>query len=536
VLSFLTAFLPMDMLMPRLFAYALPVAVFCPLLVGCLLLFARLWGPAFSRGLAALGFVTPAVVALGLAWAYPSAALDPDGYAWGCSIPTGLEGLGIGLRLGLNGFALPFFVLAALVGLAAGLYALHSTAPQIPVYWVLLLWILGGLMGAFASTDLLFFYCFHEVALIPTFIATGLYGGSGRRLVALELTVYLSLGAIVALLGLILLYTQASITSFDLAELRRYFAVYALDPSTSRVVLALGLVGFGTLVSLFPFHTWAPRGYAAMPSSVVMLHAGVLKKFGLYALVQVIFTLAPLGLAVWTKVLVWLALGNILLVGLVTLAQRDLKLMISYSSVMHMGYPFLALACMAVPHLAPLGLAALGPLCLGHGLSVALLFLLAHVLHQRTHTYDMRALGGLGQKMPILAALFVFAIMASIGLPGLASFWGEWLLFTALYQVCPVLLTLAALGIIICAIYGLRAANGVFMGPLRLPQPLSQSGSLADITWPERLPALILAAALLLIGLCPQLAIAPGQCLKDAIAVAQPLPYTPPAAACPLQP
>jgi NADH-quinone oxidoreductase subunit M len=240
-----------------------------------------------------------------------------------------LDGLGIGLKLGLNGISLPLFVLAGIVGFAAGLYAIQSGAERLKIYLMLLLVMQGGLMGVFASVDIFFFYFFHELALIPTFIMVGIWGGRDRNYAAMKLTIYLTLGAMLSLIGLIALYVKSGAHSFDLIELRRVIAAQPLEVTVQHNIFGLLALGFGILVSLWPLHTWAPLGYGAAPSSAAMLHAGVLKKFGLYGLIQIALPLLPAGLIHWSHPLAWLAVvGNVLVIGFVTIAQRDLKQMV----------------------------------------------------------------------------------------------------------------------------------------------------------------------------------------------------------------
>jgi NADH-quinone oxidoreductase subunit M len=232
-----------------------------------------------------------------------------------------------------------------------------------------------------------------------------------------------------------------------------------------------------------------------------MLHAGVLKKFGLYGLIQIALPLLPAGAAPWSHLLAGLAVfGNLLVVGLITIAQRDLKQMIGYSSVMHMGYAFLGIACGTA-----LGAGGVVLLMVGHGLSVALLFLLATSVNHRTQTFALDEMGGLARSAPVLAALFVAATFASIGLPGFANFWGELTIFVASWRFSPGFTTVAVLGVILSAVYGLRAAARVFFGP-----PSEAFARVAaktpptDLRWSERLPALVLLAALLFIGFWPR--------------------------------
>lgn len=450
--------------------------------------------------LAYAGFAAPMLLSL-YVWASFGSAPKIHGYAFLASVSTGLDGLGIALKVGVNGVSMPLFVLAGVVGFAAGVYAIHSTAERLKVYLMLLLVMQGGLMGVFASVDVFFLYFFHELALIPTFILVGVWGGRDRTYAAMKMTIYLTLGAMLSLLGLIALYEKSGARSFDLIALHSALASAPLGALVQKHIFGLLLFGFGILVSLWPLHTWAPLGYGAAPSSAAMLHAGVLKKFGLYGLIQVALPLLPDGLAPWSRLLAILAVGgNVVVIGLVAIAQRDLKQMVGYSSVMHMGYAFLGLAAGSV-----LGAGGAVLLMVGHGLSVALLFLLSTCIHHRTQTFALDEMGGLARKAPVLAALFTAGIFASIGLPGFANFWGEITIFVALWRFSPLCTVLAVSGVVLSAIYGLRAAARALFGePTEAFLRASEKSPPTDLRWSERIPALVLLAALLFIGFWPR--------------------------------
>jgi NADH-quinone oxidoreductase subunit M len=454
----------------------------------------------WSVALSYVAFAIPALMALHAWWHFAAAAKD-HGYAFLTTYSTGLEAYGISLKLGVNGIALPLFVLAGIVGLAAGLYAIQSGAERLKIYLMLLLVMQGGLMGVFASVDVFFFYFFHELALIPTFIMVGIWGGRDRSYAAMKLTIYLTLGAMLSLVGLIALYVKSGANSFDLISVRAALTAQPLADTVQNNIFGLLMFGFGILVSLWPLHTWAPLGYGAAPSSNAMLHAGVLKKFGLYGLIQIALPLLPAGYLHWSATLGWLAvIGNVLIVGLITMAQRDLKQLVGYSSVMHMGYAFLGIAAGTT-----LGVGGVVLLMVAHGLSVALLFLLSTSIYHRTQTFAMDEMGGLAQKTPVLAAFFVAATFASIGLPGFANFWGEITIFVALWKFSPVITALAIVGVIISAIYGLRAAANVFFGqPTAALSEVLVKHPASDLRWAEKIPALILLAALLFLGFWPK--------------------------------
>ena len=452
------------------------------------------------KNISYIGFLFPFLAGLILFVNFDSAL---GGYCFEVFYPQmGLQELKITFHLGLNGVSSPLFAMAGIVGLAAGLAAIHSGADRLRLYLALLLIMQSGLMGLFASIDLFFYYLFHEFALIPTFIMIGLWGGRDRRSVALEITIYLTLGALISLGGLVALNVLVDAEKFDFPSLSSALAETALADSTEYKIFGLLLFGFGILVALFPFHTWAAKGYEAAPTSVSMLHAGVLKKFGLYGLIQIAVPLLPEGAREWSPYLMWLALGNILFVGFVTMAQTNLKSMVGYGSVMHMGYCFLGVAACTA-----LGAGAGVMLMVAHGLSVSVMFLLATQIQKRSGTFEMNEMGGLGTKTPILACFFIAASLATIGLPGFGNFWGEFGVFLSLGQKPDhhLFLGLAALGIIISAIFGLRAVAKIFYGPSsdELLEHVKKN-PISDLRLHEIVPAGIILLALLFLGFWPR--------------------------------
>lgn len=486
--------------MPTFSTILLPLSIAIPLGIGLFVVFTQKLPNRVARVLTQIAVGLPLLIALSLALNFTP---DPEtGYAFFSRTNTGLETLGITLALGLNGISLPLFVMAALVGASAGIFAVHRKTERHRLFLGLLLIMHSGLLGLFASVDVFFFYFFHELALIPTFIMIGIWGSSARRLAAMEMTIYLTLGALLSLLGLIALYWQSGAQTFDLIALREHLASQPLRESFQGVIFPLLLFGFGILVSLFPLHSWAPRGYAAAPTATAMLHAGVLKKFGLYGLLQISVPLIPAGAAQWAPTLAVLALCNILIIGFITMAQRDLKQMLGFSSVMHMGYIFLGIVSFNL-----IGHGGAVILMFAHGLSVALLFLLADCVRERTRTYDMQEMGGLAQHTPILAAFFIAAMFASIGLPGFANFWGEFTIFLGLWEYSPILVALAAIGIIISAIYGLRAVAAIFYGSetdALTKKIKNREEPITDLVPVERIAAGLLFVALLWIGIYPK--------------------------------
>jgi NADH-quinone oxidoreductase subunit M len=409
---------------------------------------------------------------------------------------------GITFALGLDGLSLVMVLLAAIVTVAA-VWFTDKIDNYENAFYACLLFISGGALGAFASLDLFFFYAFHELALIPTFFLIGIGGSDNRTAAAWKITIYLALGSFILLLGLIMLYQSVPVASrtFDIRALQE--AASQIAPATQRNIYLVLLVGFGILVSLFPFHTWAPDAYAAAPPPAAMLHAGVLKKFGLYGLLRLAVPLLPEGGRYWTNLLLVLLLGNIIYIGLVTIAQRRLDRMLGYSSVMHMGYIFLGIASANL-----LGATGASILMFAHGLSIALLFAIAGEVRKRTNTLVMTDLGGLAKVMPFAGLAFGFGAFAAIGLPGFANFAAEVMIFFGAFRngfamerfhIFQVATVLALWGVVISAVYMLRAYRRVFMGAMD-----DRWKEIVDLGRGLRWPVALLIAALLWFGFYPQ--------------------------------
>ena len=370
------------------------------------------------------------------------------------------------------------------------------------LYYISLMLIAAGALGAFCATDLFFLYAFHELALIPTFLMIGIYGhGREKVATAWKITIYLGVGSLILLGGLIALYVQLSPVgglTFDIGKLHPGTGEHPLSAEMQKWIFLPLLVGFGILVSLFPFHSWAAPAYACAPPPVAMLHAGVLKKFGLYGMLRVAMPLLPEGFEAWKELLLILLLGNIIYVGFVTISQRYLDRMLGHSSVMHMGYIFLGIACCN-----SVGWGGAVFMMFAHGISIALLFALCGSLRERLDTLEFTRLGGMGASMPFIAVTFGFAAFASIGLPGFANFASEITIFFAAFRGAGELgslqvVTIVALwGVVISAVYMLRAFRRVFQGEC------DRSLVLPDLEREARMPVILMIVILLTTGLFP---------------------------------
>src|SRR5260370_1421305 len=303
--------------------------IFCPIVAAVLIM---LGAPARKTALSASVLTFAAALFLFASLDHRSDDFQHDtsfsiSPEWRLSFTTGVDGLSVIMVL-----------LASVVTLAAVWFASGIEKYENAFYACLLL-ISGGAIGAFASIDLFFFYAFHELALIPTFLLIGIWGTGNRNAAAWKITIYLTLGSFVLLIGLILLYQSVPATArtFDIREMQAAIAANPIAAPSQRHIYLLLLIGFGVLISLFPFHSWAPEAYASAPAPAAMLHAGVLKKFGLYGLLRLAIPMLPACAHYWMYLLVILLLGNIIFIGLVTIAHKQLDWMVGYSRVIHIG-------------------------------------------------------------------------------------------------------------------------------------------------------------------------------------------------------
>ncbi|MBA3273805.1 MAG: NADH-quinone oxidoreductase subunit M [Chthoniobacterales bacterium] len=469
--------------------------VFFPILAAILIL---IGAPARATALGAAGLMLLAALV-----AFLGFSTGHNGYAFVTSVPISPDWR-LNFTLGIDGLSLIMVLLTTIVTLAA-VWFTGEVSKHEHAFYACLLFISGGAIGAFASLDLFFFYAFHELALIPTFLLIGIWGTGDRHAAAWKITIYLATGSFILLIGLIMLYRSVpeAARSFDLRALQAAASAGQIAPAVQQNIYLLLLIGFGILISLFPFHTWAPQAYASAPAPAAMLHAGVLKKFGLYGLLRIAVPMLPEGQRHWAWLLIILLLGNIIYVGLVTIAQKRLDWILGYSSVMHMGYIFLGIASGDLT-----GTTGAAMLMFAHGLSIALLFAIAGQVRDRTGTLRLDELGGLGKVMPLASFAFGLGAFASIGLPGFANFSAEVMVFFGafrngadlggfhMYQVATLL---ALWGVVISAVYMLRAYRATFLGSM--PENITVA---ADIRSGLRVPVAVLVLALLWGGFFPQ--------------------------------
>ena len=439
---------------------------------------------------------------LGAGYAAATYNRASGGYQYEILLPW-IPQLGIGFHLGVDGISAVLVLLHALCAFT-GVLVSYAIKDRIKEYFIFYLLLITGVFGVFLSIDLFFFYFFYEMAVIPMYPLIGIWGSDvkehgkvrfSKEYAAMKLTIYLTLGAVVALVGLLWLYTASGGSTFDLAGLQSRFATQPLPAKTQWLIFPLLAIGFGVIAPMWPLHSWSPIGHAAAPSPVSMLHAGVLMKLGSYAIIRVAMGLLPEGAKLWLPWLASLCVMNIIYGGFVAMAQRDLKLIIGYSSSSHMGYVLLGIAC-----LTPLALNGAVLLMFAHGIMTALAFALVGHVYDETHTRYLPELGGLAHQVPFIATCGVIAAMASSGLPGFANFVAELLVFLGGWDRYPVQTICGIFGVVITAVYMLRVVRGTFFG-----QERPAFAHVHDATTPfARLPYVVLIGALLAVGCWPK--------------------------------
>ena len=415
--------------------------------------------------------------------------------------PWPLGDQGISLALGLDGISAPMILLSGIV-MFTGVLMSSSISERNKDFFVLYFLLLSGVFGVFASVDMFFFFFFYELAVLPMYLLIGVWGSSTtfatfartKEYGALKLMLYLVGGSVLVWIAILAMFVEGGLGTFNMIELEQA----AFSETFQRVFFPFLMVGFGVLAGLWPFHTWSPDGHVAAPTAVSMVHAGVLMKLGAFGIIRVGMVLMPEGASDWMPVLVGLGAVNVIYGAVSALGQRDLKYVVGYSSVSHMGYVLMGMAT-----LNSLGVSGAVLQMFSHGIMTALFFAVVGVIYDRTHTRDITVLEGMAKRIGFTAAFFAVAGLTSLGLPGLSGFVAELLVFLGLFQAYPALGVLAVIGAAITAVYILRLMAKVFFGPLAEQWRTQSSDGPTDASRVERLAIIVLVAFVFLVGLFP---------------------------------
>jgi NADH-quinone oxidoreductase subunit M len=438
---------------------------------------------AFDRNTArktALGTVLVTLfVGLPLHLGFDPSIAGPQ-FAFGKAGSWGLPWIGspdIRLAFGLDGLSLGLFSLTSLLMVSAVCASWDSIQERAPLHYALLLFLHSGLLGLFAALDIVLFYIFFEFTLIPLFFLVGIYGGPDRRKASVTLFVYTIVGGMLTLMGVLLIvaihaqYGPTHKLSFSIPDITDGLRAMKWDPWMSEslwgwqtLIFLLLFAGFAIKVPLFPFHSWLPLAHVEAPTAGSILLAGVLLKVGGYGLIRFNLGMTPLGAKVLFPFLATLAVTGAIYGALAALAQKDIKRLVAYSSVSHMG-----IICLGLFALNSTGISGAAIQMINHGLTTGALFACVGVVYERYHTRDMSALGGLWNRMPKLAFFLILASLGSVALPGLNGFVGEFPILVGMYKTSPVAGALAATSMVLGAFYTFWMIQRVIFGPLREP-------------------------------------------------------------------
>ena len=405
--------------------------------------------------------------------------------------------------LGADGISVLMLALTAILTISAVLISWEAIHDRATEFYICLLVLEAGMLGAFVAFDLILFYVFFEFTLIPLFFLVGIWGGVQRQFAAYRFFIYTLAGSVITLLGLVALVLKVlqeglTATPFSIPDIAAALQTHPL-PDSWQIGLLLALsAGFVIKVPLFPFHTWLPLAHTEAPTAGSVLLAGILLKLGVYGFLRICLPLLPDAVEGFgVPVFATMAVIGIVFGALGALAQSDIKKLVAYSSVSHLGFCMLGMFALNSE-----GITGAVMQMVNHGLSTGALFLLVGMVYDRYHTRELSELGGLATRLPLLSVCMVFVCLASAGLPGLNGFVGELLSLIGMFKANPIYSAIGATGVVLGAWYLLDMLRRGFFGPLKEPAPTH--GQILDINMRELLSVAPLMALCLWIGVYPK--------------------------------
>ena len=492
------------------------IAIFLPLAGLAVIWSAAEGGREPARLVALATTLATCLVAAALVVQYPAGASEAyvTDISW-----LGSEELGWDVRfhIGLDGLSLWMFGLTALLMVTAVLVSWEAISERGPGFYCLLLLLETGMLGVFAARDIILFYLFFEFTLIPLFFLIGIWGSEERRKAAVKFFLYTFAGSVFTFLGLLAMvwwnyeHSAAGRMTFSIPELTAGLQANPLQPRWQLAIFLALFAGFAIKVPLFPLHTWLPLAHVQAPTAASVILAGILLKIGTYGFVRFNLSMLPEASAACMPWILWLSVIGILYGALVALAQTDIKRLIAYSSVSHLGFCMLGLFAMN-----SLGLEGGVLQMVNHGLSTGGLFAVVGMLYERYHTRQIKDLSGLAARTPLLAFFLLVLTFSSIGLPGLNGFAGEFLLLLGMFQRAfsgaagnlewqlQMIAVLAVVGVVLGAWYMLWLVQRMFFGLLREPHSAGSPATVRDMSPREVLAVAPLVVFIFWIGLSPK--------------------------------
>ncbi|MBI4778814.1 NADH-quinone oxidoreductase subunit M [Candidatus Desantisbacteria bacterium] len=398
-------------------------------------------------------------------------------------------------HVGLDGLSISIFLLTALLTFLSVLISCSITK-RVKEYFILFLILETGMLGVFVAMDLFLFYIFWEAVLLPMYFLIGVWGGPRRKYAAIKFVLYTVIGSLIMLIGILCVYFTSSPHTMDILELSKTCS-FARD--FQNLMFFLFFIGFAVKVPIWPFHTWLPDAHVEAPTAASVILAGILLKMGIYGFLRVSFPIFPDAAIYFAYPFAVLGVINIIYGACTAMAQNDLKKMIAYSSISHMGFCLIAMGALTVT-----GINGAVVQMFTHGAVTGSLFMLVGVIYDRAHTRNIDEFSGLWNRMPIYTGMMTVAVLASLGLPGLAGFIGEFVClmgtFVSTFPGFKLLAILSTSGVVITAVYLLWMMERVFWRELN-----PRWEQLTDINKRELLAIVPLLIVIILIGICPKL-------------------------------
>jgi NADH-quinone oxidoreductase subunit M len=461
----------------------LSVIVFTPLAAALLI---ALLGrhPAVPRAIA----LTAGTICLGGSlWLFAAYDRAQAGLQFIESAPW-IPSLGASYIVGVDGIAIPMVLLMGIV-MFTGVLASWDIEERPREFFFLLMLLVGGVFGVFCAVDAFLLFFFYEMAVVPMYLLIAIWGSTRKDYSAMKLTLFLFAGSAALLVSLALIYWRVDAHTFDL----RIWNEFGFEAGFQRWVFLLTFVGFGALIPIWPLHTWSPDGHVAAPTAVSMMHAGVLLKLGAYGAIRLGVMLLPEGAIQWVGPMAIIGAINVIYGALCAMNQRDLKYVIGYSSVSHMGYVLLGVA-MLNRH----GLEGAVFQMFAHGIMTALFFALIGYVYESTHTRQIPEISGLMRVAPLITVAFVVASAASMGMPSTSGFIAELLVYMGILANSPLLAIIVFSGVVVTAAYLLKMLGAILLG-----EPSPAIAGLSDPPAHRAAPMVILALVIMLAGLHP---------------------------------
>ncbi|MGH7232526.1 MAG: complex I subunit 4 family protein [Nitrospiraceae bacterium] len=494
--------------------YVLLYILFAPFLGAILLLFVPNRRPLQVRLVAAGSAFVSLIASFYLFYAY-----DPvkggfqflQRYEWS-------KELGISFFLGVDGIGTPL-VLASSILLFAGIFVSWHIKDRAKEFYIFLLILAAATIGVFMCLDLFFLYFFYEMSVLPMYLLLGVWGSHTKRYLemtspeerekrdsigfflnfasnskeyaAMKLVLFLSAGAVVALMGILLIYKYSGLNTFDILVLREHAK---FSGTLANIIWLLIFFGFASIAPIWPLHSWSPVGHAAAPAATSMLHAGVLMKLGHFSIIRVAYEILPETTRELMPIAAVLCIFSIIYGGFVAFYAKDTKYVIGYSSSSHMGYVFLGMAALDYISLSGAVL-----YMFAHAMATGMLFAMAGWVYDQTHTRDIPSLGGLVNRMPFIAACFIVACMASVGMPGTVNFIAEVMIIVGSWNKYPFQVIVAVVGIVLTMAYLFKMMRGIFYGATVQEHRHAHDA----VAFVDRMPLLLMIACSISFGLFP---------------------------------